>query len=98
MAARRAQIIRFPKTPSPAPVAAPAFVEVRRCRHQAEALVVRALLESEEIPVVLRSNIAQSVHPFSVGDQAEMILLVHDTDATRARLILERASTPPTSI
>ena len=96
--ARRAQIIRFPKTPSPALVAAPEFVEVRRCRHQAEALVVRALLESEEIPVVLRSNIAQSVHPFSVGDQAEMILLVHDSDATRARLILERASTPPTAI
>ena len=96
--ARRAQIIRFPKTPPPAPVAAPGFVEVRRCRHQAEALVVRALLESEEIPVVLRSNIAQSVHPFSVGDQAEMILLVHDSDATRARLILERASTPPTPI
>ena len=92
--ARRAQIIRFPKTPPPSPEAAPPFVEVRRCRHQAEALVVRALLESEGIPVVMRSNLAQSVHPFSVGDQGEVILLVHDTDATRARLILGRASTP----
>ena len=96
--ARRAQIIRFPKTPPPSPETTPPFVEVRRCRHQAEALEVRALLESEGIPVVMRSNLAQSVHPFSVGDQAEVILLVHDTDATRARLILERASTPPTSV
>ena len=92
--ARRAQIIRFPKTPPPSPATASPFVEVRRCRHQAEALVVRALLESEAIPVVMRSNLAQSVHPFSVGDQAEVILLVHDTDATRARLIVGRASTP----
>ena len=92
--ARRAQIIRFPKTAPPSPETAPPFVEVRRCCHQAEALVVRALLESEGIPVVMRSNLAQSVHPFSVGDQAEVILLVHDTDATRARLIVGRASTP----
>ena len=92
--ARRAQIIRFPKAPPPAPETAPPFVEVRRCRHQAEALVVRALLESEGIPVVMRSNLAQSVHPFSVGDQAEVILLVRDTDATRARLIVGRATTP----
>jgi len=92
--ARRAQIIRFPKTPPLSPETALPFVEVRRCRHQAEALVVRALLESVEIPVILRSNLAHSVHPFSVGDQAEVILLVHDTDAARARLILRRASSP----
>ncbi len=71
-------------------MSAPPFVEVRRCRHQAEALVVRSLLESEGIRVVLRSNLAQSVHPFSVGEQGEIIVLAPEPDAPRARTILIR--------
>ena len=84
---RRAKVIRFPKSP---PQPEPGFVEIRRCRDQSEALVVRGLLESEGIPVVFRSNIAQSVHPFSVGGQAEVIVLVHADDALRARAVLSR--------
>jgi hypothetical protein len=84
---RRAKVIRFPKSP---PEPTPGFVEVRRCRDQFEALVVRGLLESEGIPVVFRSNIAQSVHPFSVGGQAEVIVLAHAEDAARARAVLAR--------
>jgi putative signal transducing protein len=63
---------------------------VRRCRDQAEALVVRSLLQSEGISVVLRSNLAQSVHPFSVGDQGEVVVLTPAHDASRARSILIR--------
>lgn len=85
--ARRAKVIPFPRSPQRA-APAPAFTEVRRCRDQGEALVVRGLLESEGIGVVLRSNLAQSVHPFSVGDQGEVTVLVADRDAHRARLIL----------
>lgn len=88
--ARRARVIPFPRSPSAAPAAPPPFVEVRRCRDQAEALVVRSLLESEGIAVVFRSNLAQSVHPFSVGDQAEIIVLTPEPDAPRARTILIR--------
>jgi hypothetical protein len=89
MAARRAKIIRFPTPPSKA--AAPTgLVEARRCRDQAEALVVRGLLESEGIQVVLQSRLAQSVYPFSVGDQAEVVLLVAATDLPRARTVLKR--------
>ena len=83
---RRAKVIPFPRSPAP-PSPAPPFTEVRRCRDQGEALVVRGLLESEGIGV-LRSNLAQSVHPFSVGDQGEVTVLVADRDAHRARLIL----------
>ena len=90
---RRGKVIQFPK-PQPAPEPVPALVEVRRCRDQGEALVVRALLDGHGIPAVMRGQLVQSVHPFSVGGQAEVILLVHDTDATRARLILGRAATP----
>ena len=101
MAARRAKIIRFPTRPAspsgrPASNAAagsmPAgsLVEARRCRDQAEALVVRGLLESEGIRVVLQSRLAQSVYPFSVGDQAEVLLLVAAADLPRARVVLAR--------
>jgi Putative prokaryotic signal transducing protein len=88
--ARRAKVIPFPRAPRP-PSTAPSFTEVRRCRDQGEALVVRGLLESEGIAVLLRSNLAQSVHPFSVGDQGEVVVLVRSADADRARLILARA-------
>ena len=88
---RRARVIPFPKSPPPEPVPGPTpFVEIRRCRDQAEALVVRSVLESEGIPVILRSNLAQSVHPFSVGDQGEVVILAPEPDAPRARVILIR--------
>src|SRR5262249_18666346 len=87
----RARVIRLPRRPTSEPEGTPGFVEVRRCRHQAEALVVRSLLESEGIRVVLRSNLAQSVHPFSVGDQGEIVILAPEHDAPRARTILIRS-------
>jgi hypothetical protein len=101
MPARRAKIIRFPTRPAsrggalaggPSAESVPAgtLVEARRCRDQAEALVVRGLLESEGIRVVLQSRLAQSVYPFSVGDQAEVVLLVVAADLPRARVVLAR--------
>ncbi len=96
MAARPAKIIRFP-TRSEAGSGRPAsslpagsLVEARRCRDQSEALVVRGLLESEGIRVVLQSRLAQSVYPFSVGDQGEVLLLVAAADLPRARTVLAR--------
>ena len=97
MPARRAKIIPFPVRPAASGSAGAAkaaadrgLVEVRCCRDQAEALVVRGLLESEGIRVVLQSRQAQSVYPFSVGDQAEVRLLVAAVDVPRARVILAR--------
>lgn len=87
--ARWAKLIRFPKSPPP-PLEpeGSGLVEVRRCRDQAEALVVRALLDSEGIPTAIRSHLAQSVHPFSVGDQGETIILVPAPEAEHALRIL----------
>jgi hypothetical protein len=105
MTARRAKIIPFPVRPPAGgrpPEAArgsdrppkadvdQGLVEARCCRDQAEALVVRGLLESEGIRVVLQSRLAQSVYPFSVGDQAEVRLLVAAVDLPRARVVLAR--------
>jgi hypothetical protein len=99
MPARRAKIIPFPTRPREGsggtararkPGDEHGLVEVRCCRDQAEALVVRGLLESEGIRVVLQGRQAQSVYPFSVGDQAEVRLLVAEADLPRARVVLAR--------
>ena len=83
-------MIRFPKAPPPRAPEAPdgGLVEIWRCRGQAEALVVRSVLDSEGIPSALRSNLAPSVHPFSVGDQAAAVVLVPAPEAEHARRIL----------
>jgi len=44
---------------------------------------VRSLFESEGIPTLLRSRLAHSVHPFSIGDQGEVVILVPAHEAAR---------------
>ena len=65
------------------------LVEIRRCNGH-EAMVLKGLLESEGIPTLLRSNIAHSVHPFTVGAQGEVVILVPKADASRAAGLLMR--------
>ena len=69
-------------------------MEVRRC-DQAEAVVVRSLFESEGIPTLLRSRLAHSVHPFSIGDQGEVVILVPAHEAARGRRLLMRIVSGP---
>ncbi len=98
--AKRGKVIRFPGSPRERPkppvrIDERDLVEIRRCRDEAEALVVKSLFDSEEIPCVLRSRLAHSVHPFSVGDQGEVIVLVPAAEAPRARILLARISPGP---
>ena len=97
---RRAKIIPFPgvtlKHPPPSePPSAPAsldaedLVEVYRC-DQAEAIVVRSFLESTGIPTLLRSRLVASIHPFTVGAQGEVVVLVSESAASRSRRLLAR--------
>jgi Putative prokaryotic signal transducing protein len=88
----RGKVIPFPTRPVE-PRDEHGLVEVRRC-DRAEALVVKALLESEGIPSVLRSRLAHSVHPFSVGDQGEVIVLVPVSEAERSRRLLADSTDP----
>ncbi len=90
---KRGKVIRFPKTP-PEPRDEPGLVEVHRC-DRSEAVVVKGLFESEGIPALLRSRLAHSVHPFSVGAQGEVVILVPASLAQRSRLLLARI--PPGS-
>jgi len=80
------QIIPFPQRPVESGDGA-TLTEVHRCG-QHEALVVKSLFDSEGIPVVVRSRIAHSVHPFTVGAQGEVVLLVPRADADRSRRLL----------
>jgi hypothetical protein len=87
--APRAKVIPLPFVKATPPPPAPRdLVEVRRCRDQAEALVVRSVLDSEGISSVLRGHLVSSVHPFSVGVQGMVRVLVHEFDALRARAVL----------
>ena len=90
---RRGKIIRFPG-PLREPRSEAGFEEVRRC-DQAEALVVKGLFDSEGIPSLLRSRLAHSVHPFSVGDQGEVVVLVPASEAARSRRLLTRIVSGP---
>ncbi len=64
------------------------LAEIHRC-DQAEAVVVKSLFESEGIPTLLRSHLVASVHPFSVGDQGEVVVLVPKSEVGRCRVLLE---------
>ena len=91
----RANVILFPGAPEPPSRAASGkgdergLVEVHRCG-QPEAMVVKSLFESEGIPTLLRSRLAHSVHPFTVGAQGEVVILVPKKEVTRTRALLVR--------
>jgi hypothetical protein len=65
------------------------LIEVRRC-NQAEALVLKSLFESEGIPTLLRSHLLSSLHPFSVGAQGQVAVLVPAGDVSRCRPLMIR--------
>jgi flagella basal body P-ring formation protein FlgA len=88
---QRGKIIPFPARGAGArpPSDERALVELHRC-DQAEAVVVKSLLESEGIPTLLRSRLAHSVHPFTVGAQGEAVVLVPESELARGRALLAR--------
>ena len=85
---RRAKIIPFPGVRIEPPDER-RLVSVHRC-DSAEAVVVKSLFESEGIPTILRSRIAHSVHPFTVGAQGEVVVWVPASEAETSRRLLIR--------
>ena len=88
------RVIPFPsRAPEPPePDNEHGFEELTRVGDQAEALVVRGLLEAHGIEVLLRSHVAPSVYPFSVGEQGAVQVLVRREALATSRLLLARAS------
>jgi hypothetical protein len=67
------------------------YAEVAQARDQSEALVIRSLLDAHGIRALLRTHVAPSVHPFTVGHQGEVRILVPAASAVEARRLLARA-------
>jgi hypothetical protein len=88
------KVIPFPSR-APEPEDENGFEELTRVRGQAEALVVRGLLEAHGIEVLLRTHVAPSVHPFSVGDQGAVQVLVRREALAQSRRLLAGASPGP---
>jgi hypothetical protein len=69
------------------------LVEVYRAIGEAEALIIKSLLESNGIPSLLKSHAAPSVHVFTVDGMGEVRVMVEASRAKEAkRLIGEEGS------
>jgi hypothetical protein len=90
---RRGKVIPFPTPPSVMRHEG-GLAEVHRCA-RTEAVVVKSLFESVAIPTLLRGHLAHSVHPFTVGDQGEVVILVPEAAALQARRLLARIGPGP---
>ncbi len=88
------RVIPFPSR-APEPEDEREFEELTRVRDQAEALVVRGLLESHGIEVLWRTHVAPSVHPFSVGDQGAVQIMVRREALAASRLLLAQGTSGP---
>jgi hypothetical protein len=91
---RRGPAIPIPPPESGTTAETEGLVAIRRCS-QTEAMVVKSLLESHAIPTFFRSRIAHSVHPFTVGTQGEIVILVPRRESARAARLLFRLVRPP---
>ena len=64
------------------------LVMVYRASGEAEALIIKGLLESNGIPCLLKSNAAPSVHVFAVDGMGEVKVMVEESMAGKARRLI----------
>lgn len=64
------------------------LIEVYIARGEAEANIIKALLESYGIPSLLKSQAAPSVHAFAVDDMGQVSVMVRSMDADDARELI----------
>ena len=60
------------------------LVEVYRSTSEAEAQVIRGLLESYGVPSVLKGNAASSVHMFAINGMGEVRVMVLESAREKA--------------
>jgi len=63
-------------------------VEVYRAVGEAEAQIIKGLLESNGIPCFLKSNAAPSVHVFAVDGLGEVGVMVRESRAEEAKTLI----------
>ena len=64
------------------------MVEVYRASGEAEALIIKSLLESNGIHSILKSHAAPSVHVFTVDGMGEYKVMVGESKAEEARRLI----------
>ncbi|MFC1979471.1 putative signal transducing protein [Chloroflexota bacterium] len=64
------------------------LVRVYRAAGEAEAMVIKGLLESNGIPCLLSSNAALSVHVLTVDGMGEVGVMVLESMAERAKELI----------
>ena len=65
------------------------LVEVYKSASEMEAQVIKSLLESYEIPCLLQSNAAPSVHVFAVDGMGEVKVMVWEDMEEKARELIK---------
>ena len=69
------------------------LVEVYKAFGEAEALIIKSILESNGIHSILKSHAAPSIHVFTVDGMGEYRVMVSESNAEEAkRLIGEQES------
>jgi len=64
------------------------MVEVYQARGEAEAQIIKGLLESYGVPCFLKSQAAPSVHTFTVNGMGEFKVMVRESMAEKARRLI----------
>ncbi len=64
------------------------MVEVYRAMGEAEALIIKGLLESNGMPCLLQSNAAPSVHMFTIDGLGEVRVMVEESRAEEAKRLI----------
>ena len=67
----------------------PKMVRVYRAAGEAEAQIIKGLLESNGIPCLLKSNAAPSTHMFAIDGMGEVRVMVWESMAEKARELIE---------
>ena len=65
------------------------MIEVYRAVGEAEAQIIRGLLESHGITSLLKSNAAPSVHAFTVDGMGEVRVMVWEEAVEKARKLIK---------
>ena len=66
------------------------LVEVYKATGEAQALIIKGLLESNGIPCLLKSLAAPSVHAFAVDGMGEVSVMVRQSMAEKANRLIKR--------
>jgi len=66
------------------------MIAVYRASGEAEAQIILGLLTSHQIPAMLKSNAAPSVHVFAIDGMGEVQVMVREALADKAKKLIQR--------